>query len=39
MEKLVSIIAVNYDGNDYLEDFCNSILNTNMDDFACEIIS
>lgn len=38
MEKLVSIIAVNYDGNDYLEDFCNSILNTNMDDFACEII-
>ena len=38
MEKLVSIIAVNYNGKDYLEDFCNSILNTNMDDFTCEII-
>lgn len=38
MEKLVSIIAVNYDGKDYLEYFCNSILDTNMDDFACEII-
>jgi len=38
MEKLVSIIAVNYNGKDYLEDFCNSILNTNMDEFSCEII-
>ena len=38
MEKLVSIIAVNYNGKDYIEDFCNSILNTNIDDFTCEII-
>ena len=38
MEKLVSIIAVNYNGKDFLEDFYNSILNTNEDDFSYEII-
>ena len=38
MEKLVSIIVVNYNGKDFLEDFYNSILNTNEDDFSYETI-
>ncbi len=38
MEKLVSIIAVIIMGKDYIEDFCNSILNTNIDDLTCEMI-
>lgn len=38
METLVSIIVVNYNGKDFLEDFYNSILNTNEDNFSYEII-
>ncbi len=38
METLVSIIVVNYNGKNFLEDFYNSILNTKEDNFSYEII-
>ncbi len=38
MEKLVSIIVINYNGNEFLKTFCNSLLNINRDCFSYEII-
>lgn len=38
MEKLVSIIAVNYSGKNFLESFYDSLSNINKDGFSYEII-